>query len=120
MKKTLFGIVTLAALALVADTAWAGTVSSSVQNVGDNIETVPILVNYGSYIVGIGLAVTGLSRLRAHWENPAQNPLRDALGRLAVSAMFISLPMVLKMLQDTGSLGGATVTYQSISALSGS
>ncbi len=119
MKKALFGVAALTALIVGTGAALAGTVSSSVQNVGQNIETVPILVNYGSYIAGVGLAVSGLARLRAHWENPSQNPLRDALGRLAVSAMFISLPTVLKMLQDTGSLGAATVTYQSISALSG-
>lgn len=116
MKKLISGVA-VAALVLVATTpAFAGgQVSDSVKNVGQNISTTPILINYASYIIGAALGVSGISKLKQHVDNPGQTPIKDGLGRVAAAAMFISLPFVLNMLRDTSSMGNSTNTYISVS-----
>ena len=118
MKK-LFSFFALVALTLVAAApAFASTqLSDSVDNVRDNLSTVPILINYAAYIVGFALAVAGVGKLKAHVDNPGQNPIKDGLGRLGAGAMFISIPFLLDIVRNTQKVSGGNATYAKVTAL---
>lgn len=118
MKKTVFVCALGAACVAFLDPALATpTVTDSIENVGKNTATLPTLLNYGSYILGAALGVSGVQKLRQHTDSP-QVPMSDGLSRLVASAFFISLPMVLGMLQRTADTDSGTVgTYGAINAL---
>lgn len=108
----------IGAFLVLASPAFAGELSESISNIGDNIKTVPTLVNYASYIAGAAIGLTGISKLRAHVDNPAQNPIYPALGRLLGAALFVSLPTVLRLMQNTTAVSGGDVTYTQIDKIS--
>lgn len=118
MKK-LFSFFALVALTLVAASpAFATTqLSDSVNNVRENLTTVPVLINFAAYIVGFALAVAGVGKLKAHVDNPGQNPIKDGLGRLGAGAMFISVPFLLDIVRNTQKVTGGTATYAKVSSL---
>lgn len=125
MKK-LLGIAAVAVVAvMVADPALAGTtngqLSDMLSNTQKNIAGVPNFINWVSYIIGVALGVAGVSKLKAHVDNPGQTSIKDGLGRLAASGLFISLPFMLKMIRDTQAVGDDTGGIQTFNdALSGS
>lgn len=103
MKK-LLGIAAVAAIAvLVADPALADEkqLSDMLLNTQRNLGSVPNFINWVSYIIGVALGVAGVSKLKAHVDNPGQNSIKDGLGRLAASGLFISLPFVLQTIRNT-------------------
>lgn len=113
LALSVFGVGSL----LLAEPAMAQTVTDSIESVGENIVSIPTLLNYGSYILGVALGVSGVSKLRQHTENP-QVPLSDGLSRLAGAAFFVSLPTALRMMQTTADVGdGTSGTYGKITAL---
>lgn len=121
MKK-LSGILTLAAIAvLVASPAFATSsnqLSDSVDNVRNNLSTVPIIINFAAYIIGFALAVAGVGKLKAHVDNPGNTPIKDGLGRVGAAALFISIPFLLDMVRATQNIGSGAASYISVSALS--
>lgn len=128
MKKLLGSVALVAAMALLATPAFAssgtigsgtgsGQMSDSINNVRDNMSTLPILINYASYIIGVALGVAGVSKLKAHVDNPGQTPIKDGLGRLAAAGLFISLPFLLDMIRNTQAVGGGSASYTTLSSL---
>lgn len=120
MKKLLGSIAVVAAVALVASPAFAaagGQLSDSLVNTRENLISLPIFINYASYIIGTALGVAGVSKLKAHVDNPGQVPIKDGLGRIGAAGLFISLPFLLDMIRSTQSVGTGTGAYQSIGAL---
>lgn len=120
MKKLLGSIAVVAAVALVASPAFAaagGQLSDSLVNTRENLISLPIFINYASYIIGTALGVAGVSKLKAHVDNPGQTPIKDGLGRIGAAGLFISLPFLLDMIRSTQSVGTGTGAYQSIGAL---
>lgn len=119
MKKILGSVAVAAAVTLIASPAFAsGQLSNSIDNVRDNLTTVPIIINYASYIIGVALGVAGVSKLKAHVDNPGQTPIKDGLGRLGASGLFISLPFLLDMIRNTQSVGTGAATYNTLGVLS--
>lgn len=109
MKK-LLGIAAVAVVAVMAaDPAFAtgtgGQLSDMLTNTQKNIAGVPSFINWVSYIIGVALGVAGVSKLKAHVDNPGQNSIKDGLGRLAASGLFISLPFMLDMIRSTQAVG---------------
>lgn len=110
MKK-LLGIAAVAVVAvMVADPAFAtpggGTqMKDMLSGTQANLAGVPSFINWVSYIIGVALGVAGVSKLKAHVDNPGQNSIKDGLGRLAASGMFISLPFVLEVIRNTQNVG---------------
>lgn len=104
-------------LVMAAPAFAGGELSDSIDNVRDNILSVTVLVNIVAYTLGFVMAVAGIAKLKAHVDNPGQTPIKDGLGRLAVAAMFVSLPFVIKMMQDTTSMGSGAVTYTKVSVI---
>ncbi len=119
MKKLLGSVAVVAAVALVASPAFADNqLSDSLDNTRNNLTTLPILINYASYIIGTALGVAGVSKLKAHVDNPGQTPIKDGLGRIGAAGLFISLPFLLDMIRSTQKVGSGMGTYQSIGILS--
>ncbi len=119
MKK-LSGILTLAALAvLVASPVFAASqLSDSVDNVRNNLTRIPMIINFAAYIIGFALAVAGVGKLKAHVDNPGNNPIKDGLGRVGAAALFISIPFLLDMIRETQNLGSSSASYISVNELS--
>lgn len=122
MKKLLSSVALIAAVTVIATPAFAsgtgtGQMSDSIDNIRNNMSTLPILINYASYIIGVALGVAGVSKLKAHVDNPGQTPIKDGLGRLAAAGLFISLPFLLDMIRNTQAVGGGSASYTSLSSL---
>lgn len=104
IMKKLLGIAAVAAIAvLVADPALADEkqLSDMLLNTQRNLGSVPNFINWVSYIIGVALGVAGVSKLKQHVDNPGQTSIKDGLGRLAASGLFISLPFVLQTIRNT-------------------
>jgi hypothetical protein len=118
MKKLLGSVAVVAAVSLVAGPAFAaGQLSDSLVNTRDNLASLPVFINYASYIIGTALGVAGVSKLKAHVDNPGQTPIKDGLGRIGAAGLFISLPYLLDMIRSTQSVGGGMGTYQKLGEL---
>ena len=120
MKKLLGSVAVVAAVTLVAGPAFAaagGQLSDSLVNTRENLVSLPVFINYASYIIGTALGVAGVSKLKAHVDNPGQTPIKDGLGRIGAAGLFISLPFLLDMIRSTQKVGAGTGTYQKIGAL---
>ena len=119
MKKLLGSVAVVAAVALVASPAFAagGQLSDSLVNTRENLVSLPVFINYASYIIGTALGVAGVSKLKAHVDNPGQTPIKDGLGRIGAAGLFISLPFLLDMIRSTQAVGAGAGGYQSIAAL---
>jgi hypothetical protein len=119
MKKLLGSVAVVAAVTLIAGPAFAaaGQLSDSLVNTRENLISLPVFINYASYIIGTALGVAGVSKLKAHVDNPGQTPIKDGLGRIGAAGLFISLPFLLDMIRATQSVGSGMGSYQKIGAL---
>lgn len=73
----------------------AGTVTESMTNVAK-------LITAASYVAGVGFALMGMLKLKAHKDNPTQVPLSQPIVLLAISAGLVFLPSLIRS-------GGQTV-----------
>lgn len=71
-----------------------------------SMENVARLITAVSYVVGIGFAMMGLLKLKAHKDNPTQVPLSQSFVLLIISAGLIYLPSVINMTGQTIWQGG--------------
>ncbi len=120
MNKFLTGaaVVALSAVAvLVPDAAFATTLKTSIDSAGTQMTSLPIYINYASYIMGTVMGVTGISSLKKHVDNPGQEPLKNGLGRLGAAGLFIALPSVLTIMSNTNKTTGGTVAFTGIAAM---
>ncbi len=98
----------VAALALSPDLAFAAganqigqgnaTNATDLTTVMSNLQletsSVPNVISWFCYIVGVGFTAFGIFKLKQHADNAAQNKLGPALGLLVVGAAFLALPGV--------------------------
>ena len=119
MKK-LYATAAASVVLFAVTPAMASTaLDDSVANVGKNLVSVPQLINYASYIIGVALGVAGVSKLKAHVDAPSNNPIKDGLGRIAAAAMFISLPYMLSLAQKTSNMGSDANAFKAIAEPTG-
>ena len=57
---------------------------------------VAALLTAMAYVAGIGFAMMGLFKLKAHKDNPTQVPLGQPLTLLVISAGLVFLPSLIK------------------------
>jgi len=87
---------------LVGDAAFATqTVDTLAQRVGTNIDSLTSLISYAAYIMGGGLGVAGVMKIKGHTDNPGSVPLKDGVARLGAAGALLSLPFVLNAMQNT-------------------
>lgn len=96
-----FGI--LIALFFVSDALFAGTTSAPEGSVGaisntvrSSMQNVAALITAVSYVAGIGFAMMGLLKLKAHKDNPTQVPLSQPMTLLVIAAGLVFLPSLIK------------------------
>ena len=106
-----------------ASAAWAQTVGDSITGGMTGVATMPVLINYISYIAGFVVAVTGLLKVKDHVVAPDRTPLSHGLWRLGAAGLLISLPVAAGLLMRTmltssvfGTTEGATTVAMAVSA----
>lgn len=72
----------------------AGNVTTSMENVGK-------LITAASYVAGIGFALLGLLKLKAHKDNPTQVPLSQPLVLLTIAGGLVFLPSIISTAGET-------------------
>lgn len=81
--------------------AWAQTIGDSITGGMTGVATMPVLINYISYIAGFVVAVTGLLKVKDHVVAPDRTPLSHGLWRLGAAGLLISLPAAAGLLMST-------------------
>ena len=89
-------------LAIAAQAAGIGTGNATnatdltqvMSNLQLETSSVPNVISWFCYIIGVGFTAFGIFKLKQHADNAAQNKLGPALGLLVVGAAFLALPGV--------------------------
>jgi len=71
-------------------------------NVTKSMDNVAKLITAASYVAGVGFALMGMLKFKAHKDNPTQVPLSQPIVLLAIAAGLVFLPSLI-------STGGQTV-----------
>jgi hypothetical protein len=118
LNDVLTGLAVAAAFAAVFPSiAMATDVADAVDQASTAV-VAPFLVGvtYVCYGLGSVMTVMGIAHAKKHADNPGQNPLGPALGKLGAGAAFLSAPTLIGVIQGTGTtvMGGTTGTFTSI------
>jgi intracellular multiplication protein IcmD len=96
---------------LAADGAAAdGGLATIADNVTSNLGSMATLISAASYIAGIGMALAGMVKFKAHRDNPTQTPLSAPLVLLFVGIGLVFLPSIIKSAGTTLFGGGDQIT----------
>lgn len=79
-----------------------GSLGSVAETVTGSMTNVAKLITAASYVAGVGFAMMGMLKFKAHKDNPTQVPLSQPIVLLAIAAGLVFLPNLI----DTG---GATI-----------
>jgi len=111
-NKSLFSLCayfgTLLALFFISDLLLAGgdpadnSLGDIAGTVTDSMSNVAKLITATSYVAGVGFAMMGMLKFKAHKDNPTQVPLSQPIVLLVIAAGLVFLPNLI-------STGGATV-----------
>ena len=107
LSVAMLAAVLLSSVPALAQTNTASTVAD---NIMSSAGSFPALINTFAYIAGIGLAVTGVFKLKQHVDNPGQAPMKDALMRLAAGGALLALPFMTSVIQGTIDAGSLSTT----------
>jgi hypothetical protein len=92
----------------------AADLANSVSTVGTGIKNIPNIVSGLFYIGGSALIGAGAMKLKAHAENPVQEPLGKGLGRIGAGAALIALPAFGSWLNNSLAIGSTAATAQGL------
>lgn len=120
LKKTYYTIgamMTLGMTTVIPNIAWAqaaaapagNNFSKIASNITTSISDLPGLLSAVSYMIGIGLGVLGIIKIKGHVENPGQQALKDGVIRLAAGGALFALPIVYEAMLSTIGQEGTTV-----------
>ena len=70
-------------------------------NITSSSSSLPNLISTVAYISGIGMGVAGIFKLKAHVDNPGNNPMKDGLVRLGAGGGLLTLPYVTEAMIGT-------------------
>lgn len=114
MKKYTNKAMAIATAALMMGQASAASAAAGnnnfttmTSNVVTSVQDLPNLISIVCYIAGLAFGVFGIFKLKEHVENPGQVKLKDAIIRLAVAGLLLSLPFLLSVMTNTFSDGSA-------------
>lgn len=81
-------------------------------NIRDSVSDIPRLLTVMSYLVGIGMGIAGVLKLKSHVDNPGNAPLKDGVIRLGAGGALLALPTIIDAMVGTvgtqGNASGAT------------
>jgi intracellular multiplication protein IcmD len=67
------------------------------------------LVTAGSYVAGLGFAISAIMKFKQHKDNPQQVPIGTPIGLTFIAASLLFLPSILGITGTTMFSGGGTV-----------
>ena len=96
-KKQIFVLATTTCISLGLAYAESSnqTIGTLADNVRGTIANVAQLLSAASYVCGIGFALAGMMKFKAHRDNPQQVPLSAPIVLLAIAAGLIFLPSII-------------------------
>jgi intracellular multiplication protein IcmD len=99
---------TLALLAVSSVALAAGDqdLQAVATNVTENLGAVGKLISAASYVAGVGFALAGIIKLKAHQEQPTQVHLSAPIVLIVVAAGLIFLPSLIQTAGETIFGGG--------------
>ena len=71
------------------------------QGVTEQVNAVASLLVVVSYVAGVGFALNGIIKFRAHQISPQQTPLSQPITMIAISACLLFLPTIMKAAGST-------------------
>lgn len=96
-----FNFLALFALFCVSNMVSADSLGGVAENVRGSMQDVGQLITAASYVAGIGFALLGLLKLKAHKDNPTQVPLSQPLVLLTIAGGLVFLPSIISTAEDT-------------------
>ena len=72
-----------------------GDLGAVASNVTNTMTSVAKLITAGSYVAGVGFALMGMLKFKAHKDQPAQVPLSQPIVLLAIAAGLVFLPSLI-------------------------
>ncbi|HUY67725.1 MAG TPA: hypothetical protein VMV79_00300 [Alphaproteobacteria bacterium] len=106
-----------AATMSIPGAAIAQDLAQSVTVVHTGLLNIPNIVAGLFYIGGAALIGAGALKLKAHAEQPVQNPLGHGLGRIGAGAALIALPAFGQWLNNTLAIGSNPATSQTLGTI---
>lgn len=95
----------LMAVFFVSDIAFAasggGGLGEVAKTVQESMGNVAKLIAAASYVAGIGFALSGMMKFKAHKDQPQQVPLSQPITLIAIAAGLIFLPSIIKAAGST-------------------
>ena len=105
--------------AAFASTAFAGTatVTEVSENMVASARQLPGMVSGLAYLIGLVLGISGIFKLKAHVDNPANTPIKSSIIRLVIGGSMFALPIVYAAMATTIN-GGANANFTGSSGFS--
>lgn len=103
-------LMTIAGEAVAADKGLGGMASS----VTSSFESLAKLITAGSYLAGLGFAISAILKFKQHKDSPAQIPIGTPIALVFIAAALLFLPSILGIAGATmfgtggGSVAGPT------------
>jgi intracellular multiplication protein IcmD len=103
------------AMATGATASPDGSVGGVADTISSSMTGIAKLITATSYVAGVGFALMGMLKLKAHKDNPTQVPLSQPIVLLAIAAGLVFLPSLIKtagktVWKDGGTSGGTAGT----------
>jgi hypothetical protein len=86
-----------------------GGLGALIVNSINNTVILLYVASIAAFIIGLFLTLRGIQMLRAHVENPGQNPLPESLKRLGVGGALLSFPVIVNVVYETFGANGKSI-----------
>lgn len=99
----------------VSDAVASGIAGYS-QELSAKVAPATEVVAFLSYMGGFVLSALGIVNLKQHVENPQGTPMKNGLAKLGFGGILLALPPVVEAMQQTGNVGGDSITVDKFGA----
>ncbi len=101
-KKTACIYLGIASFILLTNIAFAeGGIGERATAIKDSLAPIIDLIKWASYIMGVGFALAGMLKFKAHKDQPVQVPLSQPIVLLLIAAGLVGLPAVVDIMKGT-------------------
>ena len=83
-------------VALAGDAASGNTLGGMAGRLVGSMSNIARLITAAAYVAGVGFAVGGIVKFKAHKENPTQIPISTPIALVFVGASLIFIPNLIK------------------------
>ena len=93
--SALLGLFLISEFALAGSGGGGQNLGTVAQNITSTMQNVELLITAASYVAGVGFALMGLLKFKAHKDQPQQVPLSQPIVLLAIAAGLLFLPSLM-------------------------